>query len=108
LPLRDRAAAFARLAPSELEQVLLIQYGLGAGIGWHKDRPVFEHVIGVSLGAPALMRFRLRRGDRFERAEAPLAPRAIYHMAGEAREEWEHSIAPMPAPRWSITFRSLR
>ncbi|WP_242773580.1 alpha-ketoglutarate-dependent dioxygenase AlkB [Sphingopyxis sp. YF1] len=107
-PLRARAARFGGLDPRALEQVLLIEYGAGAGIGWHKDRPVFEHVIGVSLGAPATMRFRRRRGERFERASAGLAPRSIYHLAGEVRDEWEHSIAAMDQPRWSVTFRGLR
>jgi len=107
-PVRARAAAFAGIAVDRLEQVLLIQYGVGAGIGWHKDRPVFEHIIGLSLGAPATMRFRRRTGAGFSRATAELAPRSIYHMRGEARDDWEHSIADMNAPRWSITFRSLR
>jgi alkylated DNA repair dioxygenase AlkB len=106
--LRARAADFAGINPDQLEQALLIQYGIGAGIGWHKDRPVFEHVIGVSLGARATMRFRRRTMDRFGRASADLAPRSIYHLAGEARDQWEHSIAAMAVPRWSITFRSLR
>src|SRR3546814_8016084 len=54
------AAAFAGLDASTLEQALIIEYGIGAGIGWHKDRPDFEHVIGISLGSPAVMRFRRR------------------------------------------------
>src|SRR3546814_6366493 len=70
------------------------------------DRPVFEHVIGVSLGAPATMRFRRRLDNKFERATADLAPRSIYHMHGEVRNDWAHSIAAMDVPRWSITFRS--
>ncbi|WP_422060828.1 alpha-ketoglutarate-dependent dioxygenase AlkB [Sphingopyxis sp.] len=107
-PARARAAAFAGLDPDALEQALIIHYGIGAGIGWHKDRPVFEHVIGLSLGAPATMRFRRRTLTGFERATAYLEPRSIYHMQGEARDDWEHSIAPMQVPRWSITFRSLR
>jgi alkylated DNA repair dioxygenase AlkB len=106
--MRRRAARFAAINPVALEQALVIQYGIGAGIGWHKDRPVFDHVIGVSLGAPATMRFRRRRASKFDRATADLAPRSIYHMHGEARDNWEHSIAPMTMPRWSITFRSLR
>ena len=107
-PVRGCAAAFAGLDASALEQALIIEYGIGAGIGWHKDRPVFEHVIGVSLGSPAVMRFRRRAGDKFERATADLAPRSIYHMHGEARNDWEHSITAMDVPRWSVTFRSLR
>lgn len=106
--IRDRAARFAGIDPAALEQALVIHYGIGAGIGWHKDRPVFEHVVGVSLGAPATMRFRRRCESKFERATADLLPRSIYHMQGEVRDDWEHSIAAMDVPRWSITFRSLR
>ncbi|WP_335675594.1 hypothetical protein [Sphingobium sp. EP60837] len=53
------------------------------------------------------MRFRQKIVTRFERRNAPLAPRSIYHLSGQARHAWEHSIAEMQATRWSITFRSL-
>lgn len=107
-PLRDRAEAFAGLAPGSLAQALLIHYPMGAGIGWHRDRPVFEEVVGISLGAPAVLRLRRRTGPRaFDRAEQFLAPRSIYLLSGEARHVWEHGIAPMAEPRWSITFRAL-
>ena len=107
LPLRERAAAFAGLLPDALEQALLIRYDPGAGIGWHRDRPQFEHVVGISLGAPATLRLRRRRDAGFDRATLPLVPRAAYHLTGEARHDWEHSVAPMDASRWSVTFRSL-
>jgi alkylated DNA repair protein (DNA oxidative demethylase) len=107
LPLKARAAAFAGLADADLIQALLIRYDPGAGIGWHRDRPVFEHVVGISLGVPGTLRFRRRREGGFDRASAPLAPRSIYHLSGQARYEWEHSIAEMDVTRWSITFRSF-
>lgn len=107
LPVRDRAAGFAGLRPDALVQALLIRYDAGAGIGWHKDRPVFGHVVGISLGSPATLRLRQRKPNGFERAKMPLAPRSIYHLAGEVRSRWEHSIAPIDTPRWSITLRSL-
>jgi DNA oxidative demethylase len=103
-----RAARFAGLEPDDLVQALLIRYDPGAGIGWHKDRPVFEHVIGLSLGNPAVMRFRRRLARGFERHSVPLVPRSLYGLSGEVRDAWEHSIVPMDRPRWSITFRSLR
>ncbi|WP_298668140.1 alpha-ketoglutarate-dependent dioxygenase AlkB [uncultured Sphingomonas sp.] len=106
-PLKARAARFAGLDPVNLVQALLIRYDPGAGIGWHRDRPVFEHVVGISLGTEATMRFRRRTGTKFERVSADLAPRSIYHLAGEARHVWEHSIAPIETTRWSVTFRSL-
>jgi DNA oxidative demethylase len=105
--LRERAARFAHLKPDDLVQALLIRYDPGAGIGWHRDRPVFEHVVGISLGAPATMRFRRRSAGGFDRASAELTPRSIYHLSGEARHDWEHSIAEMNVTRWSTTFRSL-
>lgn len=108
LTVRDAAARFAGLEADKLAHALLIRYDSGAGIGWHRDRPVFEHVVGVSLGASAVMRFRQRQGARFVRHSLPLAPRSVYHLTGDARWEWEHSITPIEQTRWSITFRSLR
>lgn len=107
LPIKARAAAFADLDDDALVQAMVIRYDAGAGIGWHRDRPVFEHVTGISLGVPATMRFRRRLGSRFERAAAPLSPRSLYLLGGEARHDWEHSIAALSETRWSITFRSL-
>ena len=107
LPVRDRMAGFAGLDAGSLVQALLIRYDTGAGIGWHKDRPAFEHVVGLSLGAPCDLRLRRRRLGGFDRRSAPLLPRAAYHLSGEARYDWEHGIAPLAQPRWSVTFRSL-
>lgn len=107
LPTRDRAAAFAGLGSDDLAQALLIRYDPGAGIGWHRDRPIFEHVVGISLGQSATMRFRRRTLVGFDRAHAPLPPRGIYHLSGVARHSYEHSIAEMEQTRWSITFRSI-
>lgn len=107
LPIRDRMAVFAGIDAGSLIQALLIRYDPGAGIGWHRDRPIYEHVIGLSLGAPTDMRFRRRRADRgFDRVSLPLAPRGAYHLSGEARHDWEHSIVEMDRTRWSVTFRS--
>jgi alkylated DNA repair dioxygenase AlkB len=108
IPIRDRAAAFAGIAATDLVQALLIRYDPGAGIGWHRDRPAFGHVLGISLGAPAAMRFRRRAGAKFSRVTVPLAPRGAYQLSGMARDDWEHSIAAMEETRWSITLRSLR
>jgi alkylated DNA repair dioxygenase AlkB len=107
LPIRDRMAAFAGIDAGSLIQALLIRYDPGAGIGWHRDRPIYEHVVGLSLGASADMRFRRRRPDGgFDRVSLPLEPRGAYHLSGEARHDWEHSIVEMDRTRWSVTFRS--
>lgn len=108
LPVRDRAAAWAGLPGGALEHVLVTEYAPGAGIGWHRDRPVFQDVIGLSLLAPARLRFRRKAGEKWERKAVTAEPRSAYLLRGPAREEWQHSIAAMEALRYSITFRSLR
>jgi len=107
LPVRERAGAFARLPAEDFIHVLLARYDRGAGIGWHRDRDVFEQVVGVSLGTPARLRFRQRTGSGFRRVNLELSPRSAYLLSGEARHDWEHSIAPGDALRFSITFRTL-
>jgi alkylated DNA repair dioxygenase AlkB len=107
LPIRDRAAIAAGVAPDALVQALLLGYHPGAGIGWHRDRPIYDQVVGISLGAPATMRFRRRDGERWRRVNVPLEPRGLYHLSGEVRHDWEHSITPIDQTRWSITFRSF-
>ncbi len=107
LPIRARAAILANVPPDAFVHVLLARYDPGAGIGWHKDRPVFEQVVGISLGAPATLRLRQRTPSGFRRASVPLEPRSAYLLSGEVRHEWEHSIVPGAALRCSITFRTL-
>jgi alkylated DNA repair dioxygenase AlkB len=108
LPVRARAAAFAGLEPEALQQVLLNEYQPGAPIGWHRDRPVFAEVVGISLLAPCTFRLRRRTPDGFERAAVTLEPRSAYRLTGPARSLWEHSIPPVKEHRYSITFRNFR
>jgi alkylated DNA repair dioxygenase AlkB len=106
-PLRDRSAMLAGVARDEIAHVLVARYDPGAGIGWHKDRSVFDRIVGVSLNAPASLRFRQRTGSGFRRFGLPVEPRSAYLLSGEVRHEWEHSIVPGDALRFSITFRTL-
>lgn len=111
LSLRDRAARWAGHKAEDIAMMLVSEYRPGAPIGWHRDRPQFEDVIGVSLLAPA--NFRLRRAQdgsadkSWERRSLTLAPRSIYLLSGEVRRHWEHSIPPLEALRYSITLRTL-
>src|SRR5215475_14583648 len=93
LSLRERAARWAGHRPDDIRMILVSEYKPGAPIGWHRDRPQFEDVIGISLLSPA--QFRLRRTkDKggWERRALTLAPRSIYLLSGEVRRQWEHSI----------------
>lgn len=106
-PLRAKAAAFAGLEPDDFVHVLLARYDPEAGIGWHRDRDVFDQVVGISLGTPAVLRFRRRKPGGFARAKLEVAPRSAYLLSGEARWDWEHRITPGVQLRFSITFRAL-
>jgi alkylated DNA repair dioxygenase AlkB len=108
IPLRERAAAFAGVAPPGLQHALVTEYSPGAGIGWHRDRPVFADVVGVSLLAPCTFRLRRKTGPSWQRASLTAAPRSAYLLRGPSRTEWEHSIPPVDTLRYSVTFRSLQ
>jgi len=105
--LLDRAADFADRKRDTFRQIGVNQYRTGAGIGWHKDKPEFGIIVGVSLLAPATMRFRRQTGDGSTRVSHHLEPRSIYILSGESRTDWEHSIPPLDTLRYSITFRTL-
>lgn len=107
-PLQDRAAAFAGLPGESLAHVLINRYDVGAPIGWHRDRPVFDRVLGVSLLGETIMRFRRREGAGWKRTAVALAPRSAYLLDGPARRDWEHSLPEATVRRYSITFRNLK
>jgi alkylated DNA repair dioxygenase AlkB len=109
--LRLAVAKFAGVTAAELTHAMVAQYLPGTGLGWHRDVPQFEKVVGVSLGGRAT--FRLRRyphvpGTRERPLALTLAPRSVYSLEGEARWGWQHAVSPTREPRYSITFRSLR
>lgn len=107
LDLRARVAGFAGRKPEEFVQAMATEYAPGAGIGWHKDKPQFGEIVGVSLLAPAKFRLRRKIGPRWERMSKIIAPWSAYLLSGDARRIWEHSIPAQEQLRYSITFRTL-
>ncbi len=110
-PLRARVAQWAGVSPDDLRHVLVAEYAPGAPLGWHRDVPDHEEVFGVSLGAPAVLRFRPFPPTDPKRADVVklrAMPRSIYAMRGVARWGWQHSVAPVEELRWSITLRTPR
>ena len=109
LELRNTAAQFANREPTELQHVLVTEYGAGAGIGWHRGKAIFGDVVGISLLSPCV--FRLRRSvgrRRWERVSLIVEPRSVYLLSGEVRDVWEYSIPSVSTTRYSVTFRNLR
>lgn len=104
------AAAWAELRAEQVTHALLNEYRPGTPLGWHRDAPQFEAVIGVSLGGCARVRLRpypAARGRSADTVALDLEPRSIYTMQGPARWDWQHCVSPTKALRYSITFRSL-
>jgi alkylated DNA repair dioxygenase AlkB len=109
LPLRSRIAQWTGVPEEDFGYALVAEYAPGTQLGWHRDVPQFEMVVGVSLAGACTM--RLRRFPPREDAptyKLPLERRSAYVLKGEARWGWQHAIAPTPALRYSITFRTRR
>lgn len=109
-PLRAQAAAWLGIAPEQFVHALVAEYQPGTPLGWHRDVPDFEDIVGISLGHDAVMRLRPYphvKGDR-RAVKVRLAPRSIYLLRGAARWAWQHSVAPTKALRYSITLRTGR
>jgi alkylated DNA repair protein (DNA oxidative demethylase) len=108
-PLRARAEEWTGIPAGSFVEMLITRYPPGAGIGWHRDAPAFgPTVVGVSLGAACVLRFRRSVGTAWERLDVELPPRSAYVIGGSARATWQHSIPPVRETRYSITLRTLR
>ena len=108
-PLRAKAAALIGEPADALVNALVAEYRPGVPLGWHRDVPDYETVVGVSLAGTARMRFRRYPPVAPKKADVlslELAPRSAYVLRAEARWGWQHSVAPTPALRYSITFRT--
>ena len=107
-PLKDVASQITAIPAEEFAQALITEYAPGAGIGWHRDKPMFESVVGFSFVSPCTLRLRRTTDSGWERRSVALAPRSAYLLQGAVRDDWYHSIAPMDVLRYSVTLRTFR
>ena len=110
LPLRARIAGFADVAPERIQHAMVAEYQPATPLGWHRDVPDFEVIMGVSLLGHARLRFRpwppkLNARTTFA---IELAPRSAYLLRDEARWHWQHAVSPTKELRYLITFRTRR
>jgi len=106
-PLKQIAAGFSGLEAESFAHALVTEYAPGAGIGWHRDKPMFRNVVALSFLAPCRLRFRRCVAGGWRREAVMVGPRSGYRLSGDARSLWEHSIPPMAMLRYSITFRDF-
>jgi alkylated DNA repair dioxygenase AlkB len=107
--LRRQVAHWADIAEDSLQHAMIAEYQPGTPLGWHRDVPHFEQVIGISLLGYARLRFRPYPPAPRQRTifTINLPPRSAYIMRGSARWNWQHAVSPTHELRYSITFRTL-
>ncbi|CAN1738836.1 alpha-ketoglutarate-dependent dioxygenase AlkB [Klebsiella pneumoniae] len=111
VPLRNRVADWLKIEHGAISHLLVTEYLPGTQLGWHRDVPVYETIVGISLGNPATIRFRPWPPDVLtsrRKVSLEVMPRSIYKLDGEARWGWQHAVPPVKYPRWSITLRVNR
>lgn len=91
---------------ADIAEILITEYPVNAGINWHRDAPVFKEIIGISLNSSCVIHFRNRMNKK-EKIKRNLERCSAYRLSGAIRWEWEHRIAPVKVPRYSITLRTL-
>ena len=104
----QRGADTLKVKREEIVQVLFTHYPVGAPIGWHRDAPMFEKLLGVSLGSGCTMKLKPYDASASPVRRIELAPRSAYIMTGESRWNWEHHIPPVKEERYSLTMRTLK
>jgi alkylated DNA repair dioxygenase AlkB len=99
--LSRKAAAAGRVDDDAFVLALVTEYRPGTPIGWHRDKPTYGTVVGLSLGSACRMRFRPcdNRHDRHAVVAVELAPRSLYVMRDDVRWRWQHQIPPVKALR---------
>ncbi|STY28846.1 Uncharacterised protein [Legionella wadsworthii] len=103
----SRVANYLQLSEKDIAELLITKYLINAGIGWHRDAPVFDKVVGISLLNPCVLRLR-SRVDHKNQYKIELEAGSCYLLSNEARWNWEHSIFPLKNPRYSMTLRTLK
>jgi alkylated DNA repair dioxygenase AlkB len=110
-PLRTRAAAWIGVQPTAFVQALISEYRPGTPLGWHRDVPDYEIIVGISLAAATRIKFRRYPWNPQEKADIVTllaAPRSAYSLRDAARWQWQHSVPPVKQLRYSITLRTAR
>jgi alkylated DNA repair dioxygenase AlkB len=107
MAVRDKVARRLAIEPEAFVHALVSEYRPGTPIGWHRDKPQYGIVAGISLASAARMRWRpYAHQDAQHTVSLELAPRSLYVMREAIRWQWQHSMPPVQALRYSITLRT--
>lgn len=109
--LQRKIAKWLDIPVKSVGEALITEYTEGAAIGWHCDNEPCESIVGISLAGWCSLRLRPLRSKTRTRMKSdvivlPVEPRSAYLMQHESRWQYQHSIPPVAALRYSITFRT--
>ena len=110
-PLLNEVSHTLNIAKHDFAELLVTEYPPGAVINWHRDAYPFATVVGISLASDCIFRFRPHSDEQRRRHSTislPVRRRSLYVMQEDARDDWQHSTAPVLQQRYSITLRTLR
>ncbi len=107
----EKTAEHLSIEKNKFAELLVTEYPPGTIINWHRDVPQFDLIAGISLLTDCT--FRLRPYDKTKQTRSSIISfsvqrRSLYTMQGNARWNWQHSIAPVKQMRYSITLRTLK
>jgi alkylated DNA repair dioxygenase AlkB len=109
-PLRERIAQWTGIAVTDWNHALVAEYAPGTQLGWHRDVPEFEAIVGISLAGACRMRLRPyppRKGRDPDALAFTIEARSVYSLRDDSRWRWQHAISPTKDLRYSITFRTM-
>jgi len=107
----EKVSVKLQIKPGDFAELLVIDYPQKCVMNWHRDAPPFGLIAGISLLSDCV--FKLRPADKAQQTRSsiisvPVKHRSLYVMQGEARSDWQHSVAPVSQTRYSITLRTLK
>ncbi len=107
----DKIANQLSISKESVAQFLITEYPVGSVINWHRDAPPFDIIAGVSLAANCIFKLRPQEKEKQTRSATislDVNRRSLYTMQGVAKNDWQHSTAPVQKVRYSLTFRTLK
>jgi alkylated DNA repair dioxygenase AlkB len=109
--LMERIASRLTISKELIAQLLVTEYPPGSVINWHRDAPPFDIIAGVSLLSDCNLKLRPHekiKQTRKATKSLQVERRSLYTMQGPAKNEWQHSTAPLNKVRYSLTFRTVK
>ena len=104
---RELGARFTGAKAEDFIDLMVIRYEPGSYIQPHYDKPVFNHIIGLSMGSDADMVFSKPAEQGGEAITVPLPRRSMFKLSGDARFVYRHGIPLVTGTRLSLTLRTL-